>query len=119
MESRTTPGRANLRHHNSVIGCFRRAGFSVALTSRAYAVLDSYVYGFAFEEVSLPGPARELVEATTDIIEDLHLDEYPYMAEMAREYILQPGYSFGDYFEFGLDLLLEGLENSRSGDRQG
>ena len=119
MESRTTPGRANLRHHNSVIGCFRRAGFSVALTSRAYAVLDSYVYGFAFEEATLPGPAQELVEATTDIIADLHLDEYPYMAEMAREHILQPGYSFGDYFEFGLDLLLEGLENSRSGDRQG
>jgi AcrR family transcriptional regulator len=119
MESRTAPGRSNLKHHNAVIGCFRQAGFSVAFAARAYAVLDSFVYGFAFEEAILPGPAQELVEATAEIVEDLDLDEYPYMAEMAREYILKPGYNFGDSFDFGLDLLLEGLENFRTDNPQG
>src|ERR1051325_3608477 len=28
MESRTTPGPANLRHHDAVTACLRRAGFS-------------------------------------------------------------------------------------------
>src|SRR3954469_10054460 len=50
MESRSTPGAANLPHHDSVIGCLRRAGFSVPLVAHAYSVLDSYIYGFAMQE---------------------------------------------------------------------
>jgi len=29
------------------------------------------------------------------------------------EHILQPGYDYGDEFEFGLDLVLDGLETLR------
>src|ERR1700757_4558411 len=49
MESRTSPGPATLRHHDAVIGCLRRAGFSIELTAHAYALLDSYIYGFALQ----------------------------------------------------------------------
>ena len=31
---------------------------------------------------------------------------------MATEYVLQPGYDFGDEFEFGLDLILDALTGS-------
>ena len=54
MESRTSPGPATLRHHDAVLGCLRRAGFPVALAAHAYAILDSYIYGFALQEASLP-----------------------------------------------------------------
>ncbi|HEX9376879.1 MAG TPA: TetR/AcrR family transcriptional regulator C-terminal domain-containing protein, partial [Actinomycetota bacterium] len=37
-------------------------------------------------------------------------EEYPYLAELAIEHVLQPGYDYGDEFEFGLDLILDGLE---------
>jgi len=37
-----------------VLGCLRQAGFSVALTAHAYSLLDSYIYGFALQEASLP-----------------------------------------------------------------
>ncbi|MGH9122767.1 MAG: TetR/AcrR family transcriptional regulator C-terminal domain-containing protein, partial [Acidimicrobiales bacterium] len=50
MESRTSPGRANLRHHDAVIGCLRGSGFSLELAAHAYAALDSYIYGFALQE---------------------------------------------------------------------
>src|SRR3954454_3062910 len=54
LESRSNPGPANLRHHDAVLACLRHAGFSLALTAHAYALLDSYVYGFALQEASLP-----------------------------------------------------------------
>ena len=54
MESRTTPGPATLRHHDAVIGSLRGAGFSIVLTAHAFSVLDSYIYGFALQEATLP-----------------------------------------------------------------
>jgi len=33
--------------------------------------------------------------------------EYPHLVEMATEYVLQPGYDFGNEFEFGLNVILE------------
>src|SRR5688572_613925 len=54
LESRKNPGPALLRHHDSVIGTLRRAGFSIAMAAHAFSVLDSYVYGFALQEANLP-----------------------------------------------------------------
>ena len=54
MESRRSPGPATLRHHDAVLGCLRRAGFSVEMTAHAYSLLDSYIDGFALQEASLP-----------------------------------------------------------------
>lgn len=39
-------------------------------------------------------------------------DAYPRLAEFTFEHILRPGYSFAVEFEFGLDLLLDGLDQA-------
>ncbi len=54
MESRTSPGPATLRHHDAVIGSLRGAGFSIVLTAHAFSALDSYIYGFALQETTMP-----------------------------------------------------------------
>ena len=59
MESRSAPGPATLGHHDAVLGCLRRGGFSIALTAHAYAVLDGYIYGFVLTELNLPFDAEE------------------------------------------------------------
>ncbi len=41
-------------------------------------------------------------------------DEYPHLTEFTTEHVLQPGYDYGDEFEFGLDLILDGLERRAS-----
>ena len=111
MESRRTPGPANLRHHDAVIGCLRRAGFPVALTAHAYSILDAYIYGFALQEASLPfGTPEETAEVATQIMDAFPADAYPHLAELAVEHVLRPGYDYGDEFEFGLKLILDGLE---------
>jgi AcrR family transcriptional regulator len=113
MESRTTPGPATLRHHNAVIGTLRKAGFSIELAAHAFSALDSYIYGFALQETSLPfDTAEETTKVAQAILARLSPDEYPHLTEMAVEHVLQPGYDYGEEFEFGLDLILDGLERA-------
>jgi AcrR family transcriptional regulator len=113
MESRKSPGPATLRHHDAVLGCLRGAGFSVELTAHAYSLLDSYIYGFALQEASLPfGTPEETAQVTQEIAGQMPADEYPHLAELAIEHVLQPGYQYGSEFEIGLDLILDALERT-------
>lgn len=113
MESRTSPGHETLRHHDAVLGCFRRGGLSLEMTAHAYAILDSYLYGFALEEANLPGGGGEdIVPAAEDLVAALPQDQYPHLYEFTTEHALRPGYSFGNSFEFGLDLIIDGLHQA-------
>ena len=118
MESRRAPGPANLRHHDAVLGCLRHAGFSIELTAHAYAVLDSYVYGFARTEASLPFDTPDQTnEVADEIMQGFAAGEYPNLVELTTQHVLQPGYDFGNEFDFGLDLILEGLERASRAER--
>ena len=114
MESRRSPGSATLRHHDTVIGTLRGAGFSVAMAAHAFSALDAYIYGFALQEASLPfSTERETAEVAQGMMADFASGQYPHLTELAVEHALQPGYDYGDEFEFGLDLILDGLERAR------
>ncbi len=113
MESRSSPGPATLRHHDAAIGCLRDAGFSIELAAHAFSVLDSYIYGFALQERSLPFPTPEqTADLAHDILASFPADKYPHLAELTARHVLQPGYDYGAEFEYGLDLLLDGLERA-------
>ena len=114
MESRTSPGPETLRHHDAVIGSLRAAGFSIALAAHAFSVLDSYIYGFALQEAGLPfHTAEETAEVAQMILSQHPADEYPHLTELTVEHVLRPGYDYGNEFEFGLDLILDGLERAQ------
>ena len=115
MESRTSPGPANLRHREAVTACLRRAGFSVVMATHANWLLDSYLYGFALQEASLPfdTPAE-----FADMAEDVYLpqlppDAFPYLNEAAAA-LLAADYNPAEEFIFGLDLVLAALEPLRA-----
>jgi AcrR family transcriptional regulator len=113
MESRKSPGPATLRHHDAVLGTLRKAGFTVEMTAHAYALLDSYVYGCARQEAALPfSGADTAAEVAEPMMQQFPADAYPHLVEMATEYILQPGYDFGDEFDFGLRVILDALTRS-------
>jgi AcrR family transcriptional regulator len=113
MESRRTPGPATLRHHDAVIGCLRDAGFSIQLAAHAFSALDSYIYGFALQEQSLAfGTPEETSELAKAFLLQFPTSEYPRLAELTIEHVLRPGYDYGDEYEFGLDLILDGLEKT-------
>ncbi len=114
MDSRSNPGPETLRHHDAVIGSLRSGGFSIAGAAHAFSVLDSYIYGFALQELSLPfessGDLEELADA---MLEQMPRDEFPHLTEMIVDHTLKPGYAYADEFEEGLELILDGLEVRR------
>jgi AcrR family transcriptional regulator len=114
MQSRTRPGPATLRHHDSVLGSLRNAGFTLVMAAHAVSVIDGYVYGFALQQINLPLQSREQVAVVgANILRQL-AGEYPHLAEMITDHAMKPGYDYAEEFEFGLDLILNGLEGSRA-----
>jgi AcrR family transcriptional regulator len=115
MESRTTPGPANLRHREAVTACLRRAGFSVSMATHANWLLNGYVYGYALQVASLPfETADELAEMTEQVyLPQLPADDFPYLNESAAA-LVAAGYDPGEEFIFGLDLILQALERLRA-----
>jgi len=117
LESRTDPGPANLRHHDTVIATLQAAGFSAELTAHAYALIDSYVYGFALQEAALPFHGPDSVgDVAESIMKRMAEGEYRHLVHMATSFYLRPGYDFGDEFGFGLDLILDGIERLLAGE---
>jgi AcrR family transcriptional regulator len=116
MESRH-PGPANLRNHDAVMGCLRKAGFSFEMAIHAYSAQDAYIYGFALQEKDLafetPDSAGEAAQRRAETIGAL--DDYPHLAEIAKK-LLVTGYDNDVEFAWGLDLILDGLDRLRLGE---
>jgi len=114
MESRTQPGPASFRLHDSVLGCLREAGFSIEMTVHAYSVQDSYIYGFALQEKSLPFETPEESAKVAEVmVRQFLANDYPYLAEVVAGHVAKVGYDFRSEFEYGLDLILDALEKRR------
>jgi AcrR family transcriptional regulator len=110
MDSRVSSGPARLRYFDTMIGALHRAGFSFELAQRAFSVLDCYIYGFGRQLLNMASsdekPAEKRAEALRDVLPD---EAYPYLAQMA-ELTMKNGYDEDADFEFGLNLILDGLE---------
>lgn len=113
MESRAHPGPANLGHHDAVLGNLRASGFSLELAAHAYSALDSYIYGFALTKMNLPFDAStDMSEMADRMLEPFPADTYPHLVEFITDHAMKPGYDYGGEFEYGLDLVLDGLERA-------
>jgi AcrR family transcriptional regulator len=116
VSSRTAPGPATLRHHDTVIGTLRAAGFSIPLAAHAFSAIDSYVYGFALQEATLPfDTADEAAEVGKQMFDRMTAELYPHLTEFTVQHVLRPGYDYGAEFEYGLDVVLDGLERDLAG----
>ena len=110
MDSRMSPGPATLRHHDAVLGCLRRGGFTVAAAAHAISLLDSFVFGFVLQELALPfDTGEEAADVAEEILEDAPAAAYPYLTELVTEHVMAPGYDHRAEFDFGLELILDGL----------
>jgi AcrR family transcriptional regulator len=116
MEGRTTHGTANLRLHDSVLGCLRAAGFSLEMTVHAYSVQDAYIYGFALQETDMSSETPEdfaaVAEQQMDAYKDV-LADFPNLVEVVGGHVAKAGYDYESEFLFGLDLILDGLDRLR------
>jgi AcrR family transcriptional regulator len=115
MESRLHPGPANLRHHDAVLGNLRASGFSVEQAAHAYSLLDSYIYGFALTKMNLPfeNGRGDIPDIAESMLEPFPANTYPNLVEFITDHAMKPGYQYSDEFEYGLDLILDGIERVR------
>lgn len=112
----TSEGR--LRWMDAILRCLREAGCSVELTHHAYHALDSHIVGFTLWQTGLPASGDDLRELAASMVEQPPFSELPYLVEHMRYHIdephLTPEYE-GTSFEFGLDLILHGVDRLRAG----
>lgn len=114
MESRMAPGPANLRSHDETLAVLVGAGFSAATATRAFNLLDSYVLGFALQEVNLPFTnAEELAVIGPELLAQVPADQYPTFVGVSQE-LMASGFDYFAEFEYGLDLILDGIERMRA-----
>ncbi len=72
--------------------------------------MDAFVFGFVLQERTLPGAAPEQIETMTQaMLEHLPAAEYPNMRDFGVDYVLAEDFDFGKQFDWGLDLLLDGI----------
>ncbi len=107
--SRFNIGPGMTRYLDATLGRLREGGFSIEGALDAWNTLDSHIYGFTLQELSLPFEVEETQQVSADVLGQLPADEYPHVVEVITE-IMQTGRD--ENFEFGLDLILDGLERT-------
>ena len=113
LVSRVNIGPSMLRYVDATIGCLREAGFSFELADHVWNAVDSHVYGFTLQELNFPFDPDEYAEAAKAFLPMLPADKYPYLHGLSSVVIARE-YDGLHSFEFGLDLLLDGLEKLKS-----
>ena len=116
-QRRAAPRR--LRYMEWLLARLREAGFSAEMTYHAYHALDSHILGFTLWQLGHSAAAKDIGagKGLADFVagpcsEELRTDDYPYLAEHGEQHLA--GFGGGQReFEFGLDLILDGLRRLR------
>jgi AcrR family transcriptional regulator len=102
-------GPAMLRYVDATLGCLREAGFSFEMADHAWNAIDSHIYGFTLQELNFPLEAAEYSEVAEDNLSLIPSDQYPYLNQLTH-HVMDGRYNGLHEFEFGLDLILNGLD---------
>jgi AcrR family transcriptional regulator len=112
IESRRTAGPARLRYLDAVIGVLSAAGFPMPMVLQAIMALDSHTYGFVLQELAWPFDFENAPEMAATFARGLPADDYTNLLALAETVATAP-HGVPVDFEFGLDLILDGLERLR------
>lgn len=112
LVSRVNVGPAMLRYVDATLGCLREAGFSLEMADHAWNAMDSHIYGFTLQELNFPFEPEDYAEAAKSGLPLIPSAQYPYLNQLTHA-VIERRYNGLHNFEFGLDLLLNGLEALR------
>ena len=109
LMSRVNVGPAMLRYVDATVGCLHGAGFSLPMADHGWNALDSYIYGFTLHKLNFPFAADEYAKVAAAYLPSLSADQFPSMWALT-ELVASGGHDGLHDLEFGLDLILDGLE---------
>ena len=104
---------SRIRYMEAVLACLRTAGFSPEMAHHAYHALDSHIVGFTLWQVGMALDAEKLPGLAASFMRELDRERFPYVAEHIEQHFVPPTEYVGTEFDFGLDLILDGLERFR------
>lgn len=110
-----TPSRARpaqIQRMESLLRRLREAGFSAEQTDHAYHALESHIMGFTLWLAGMSLDKLDLKKLAATFLAQFPADTYPYIHEHTQQHFTRPKGQGGSAFEFGLDLILDGLERS-------
>jgi hypothetical protein len=115
-----TIGGPRVRYMEWLLRRLREAGFSPDLAYSAYHTLDSHIFGFTLWQIGhadairrfKPDEGESVEEFTARILAQLR-PRYPYLAEHGEQHMAPDAPNGKQEFEFGLDLILDGLKRYR------
>ncbi len=111
IDSRERSGAAQLAYADSVLGTLLRAGFAPRAAANAFLVLDSFIYGFERQRSRLSaGDDADSAKAAELMLAAIPHGAFPSLARVAAEHAKEP-YDDAAVFDFGLALILDGLED--------
>lgn len=111
LASRPLSGNETARVAEGLLGVLRSAGFDAETAARTHTTLFTYVLGATSWEIQLAAERRDpaRLRRLRNTMESLNRAEFPTVVELAPELSRTAG---GDeQFDYGLDLLLCGLES--------
>ena len=100
---------ARLAYMDALLGRLRESGFAPETTYHAYHVLDGHIFGFSLWERShsyTPVGAEEMRKLFDRIVTE---EAYPHLREHGEQHFAEGPHREVSAFEFGLDLIIEGL----------
>lgn len=111
LETRTGPRRpVTFTHAEAVLATLVGAGCSARMAAQAFVTLDSYVYGFALQEITM---ASTNPDDTVNSDIAAALQPYPTMVAVMEAVAGDADYDFGAEFDAGLEVVLDGIERWR------
>lgn len=118
IDSRGNLGPARLAYVDGVLGALLDAGFSPEAAANAFMALDSYIYGFERQRSELNlGPGGADSTAAAQSVQAAASDaSYPALERVAGTFAARP-FDVPASFEFGLALILDGLERRLAASR--
>ena len=108
-----------LQYMEWLLGRLRGAGFSRELTYHAYHALDSHIVGFTLWQLGHSAGAvdiagtQSLADFAAAFMREMRATGHPYVAEHVEQHLAAPPGDGAREFEFGLDLILGGLDRAR------
>jgi AcrR family transcriptional regulator len=109
-----TPGPAMLALVDATIGCLVTAGFGWAAADHAWQAIDGHIVGFTMQRLNFPFAPEDHARAARENMHLIPAETFPYLRGLAEEVASGRHDGIQD-FDFGLDILLSGLE-ARRGD---
>jgi len=112
IDSRDPSGPSRVSYVDRVLGVLIQAGFSPAVAATAFIVLDGYIYGFERQRSKLSPPdGGDGTEVAREVLAAIPDGAYSSAALVATDFAANP-FDQEAAFEFGLGLILDGLERS-------